>query len=45
MSQPALSSSPFAHNNQSVRKVMLQVQIAAFPALLAHVYLFGYGLV
>jgi len=45
VSQSTLSSSPFAHNNQSVRKVMLQVQIAAFPALLTHVYLFGYGIV
>lgn len=39
------SSSPFTHNNQNVRKVMLKVQIAAFPALLMHVYLFGYGIV
>ncbi len=45
MSQPGLSSSPFAHNNQSVRKVMMQVQIAAFPALLTHIYLFGFGIV
>ncbi|QCU90326.1 RnfABCDGE type electron transport complex subunit D [Thiomicrorhabdus sediminis] len=41
----AISSSPFAHNNQSVRKVMLQVQVAAFPALMAHIYLFGFGIV
>lgn len=40
-----ITSSPFAHNNQSVRKVMLQVQIAAFPALLTHIYLFGFGIV
>ena len=39
------ASSPFAHNNQNVRKVMLQVQIAALPALLTHIYLFGYGIV
>lgn len=39
------ASSPFVHNNQNVRKVMLQVQIAALPALLAHIYLFGYGIV
>ncbi len=39
------ASSPFAHNNQSVRKVMLQVQIAAFPALMTHIYLFGFGIV
>jgi electron transport complex protein RnfD len=38
-------SSPFIHNNQTVRKVMLQVQIAALPALLAHIYLFGFGIV
>ena len=43
MSQP--TSSPFAHNNQSVRKVMMQVQIAALPALLTHIYLFGFGIV
>ncbi len=45
MSQPTLSSSPYAHNNQNVRKLMLQVQIAAFPALLVHIYLFGFGVV
>ncbi|MDG6773135.1 RnfABCDGE type electron transport complex subunit D [Thiomicrorhabdus sp. ZW0627] len=45
MNQPTVSSSPYAHNNQNVRKVMLQVQIAAFPALLAHIYLFGFGIV
>lgn len=45
MSQPIVSSSPYAHNNQNVRKVMLQVQIAALPALMAHIYLFGYGIV
>ncbi len=39
------ASSPFAHNNQNVRKVMLQVQIAAFPALMTHIYLFGFGIV
>ncbi len=38
-------TSPFTHNNQSVRKVMLQVQIAAFPALMTHTYLFGFGIV
>lgn len=45
MNKVALSSSPFAHNTQNVRKVMLQVQVAAFPALMAHIYLFGYGIV
>jgi len=38
-------TSPFTHSNQSVRNVMLQVQIAALPALLTHIYLFGYGIV
>ena len=38
------TSSPFTHNNQSVRKVMLKVQIAALPALMTHIYLFGYGI-
>ncbi|MGC9385812.1 MAG: RnfABCDGE type electron transport complex subunit D [Hydrogenovibrio sp.] len=37
-------TSPFAHNNSSVRKLMLQVQIAAFPALMAHIYFFGFGI-
>ncbi len=45
MSQPTLSSSPYAHNNKNVRRLMLQVQIAALPALLVHVYLFGFGIV
>lgn len=45
MNPPNLMSSPFTHNNQNVRKVMLQVQIAAFPALLTHIYLFGFGIV
>lgn len=45
MNQSIGTSSPFTHNNQSVRKVMLQVQLAAIPALLAHIYLFGYGIV
>ena len=45
MNSNHLSSSPFTHNNQDVRKVMLQVQIAAFPALLTHIYLFGFGIV
>lgn len=41
----SFSSSPFAHNNSSVQKIMLQVQLAAFPALLAHIMLFGYGII
>lgn len=39
------NSSPHAHNDQTVRKVMLQVQIAAMPALAMHIYLFGFGIV
>lgn len=39
------ASSPFDHNDQTVRKVMLQVQIAAMPALAMHIYLFGFGIV
>lgn len=45
MNSNHLSSSPFTHNNQSVRKVMLQVQVAALPALFTHIYLFGFGIV
>lgn len=37
-------SSPYIHNASSVRKLMLQVQIAALPALLAHIYFFGFGI-
>lgn len=40
-----LTSSPFTHNDASVRKAMLKVQIAALPALAAHIYFFGYGIV
>ncbi|MCF6345368.1 MAG: RnfABCDGE type electron transport complex subunit D [Thiomicrorhabdus sp.] len=38
-------SSPFAHNNQSVRQLMFKVQLAVIPALLVHIYLFGFGIV
>lgn len=38
------ASSPFAHNASSVRKAMMQVQLAALPALLAHIYFFGFGI-
>ncbi len=38
-------SSPFAHNNQSVRALMFKVQLAVLPALLVHLYLFGFGIV
>lgn len=37
-------SSPFIHNDLSVRKVMMQVQIASFPALFVYFYFFGYGI-
>lgn len=42
---PKPPSSPYAHNDQTVRKVMLQVQLAAIPALAMHIYLFGFGIV
>lgn len=45
MTPSHLTSSPYTHNNQNVRKVMLQVQVAAFPALMTHIYLFGFGIV
>lgn len=38
-------SSPFVHNESSVRKAMLQVQIAAIPAMFVHIFFFGYGIV
>ena len=38
-------SSPFAHNNQSVRRLMFKVQLAVIPALLVHLYLFGFGII
>lgn len=37
-------SSPFTHNNSSVRKTMLQVQLATLPALMTHIYFFGFGI-
>jgi electron transport complex protein RnfD len=40
-----LPSSPHAHNNKDVRKVMMQVQLAALPAFAMHIYLFGMGIV
>jgi len=42
---PIPTSSPYTHNAQNVRKVMLQVQVAAFPALIAYIYFFGFGIV
>jgi len=37
-------TSPFVHANTSVQKIMLQVQIASFPALFTYFYFFGYGI-
>ncbi len=45
---PSLSSpisSPFIHSQHSVRRLMLTVQLASIPALLVHLYLFGFGIV
>ncbi len=38
-------SSPFAHSNQSIRRLMFKVQLAVIPALLVHLYLFGFGII
>ncbi|MBD3821514.1 MAG: RnfABCDGE type electron transport complex subunit D, partial [Thiotrichales bacterium] len=38
------TTSPFTHDVVSVRKTMIQVQYAAFPALMAHIYFFGFGI-
>ncbi|NDL63109.1 electron transport complex subunit RsxD [Acerihabitans arboris] len=38
-----IASSPFTHNRQSTRHIMLQVIAACLPGLLALVYFFGYG--
>ncbi len=38
-------SSPFVHSKHSIRALMLKVQLAALPALLVHIYLFGFGIV
>ena len=37
-------SSPFVHSDNSVRKTMMQVQLASFPALFVYFYFFGYGI-
>lgn len=44
--QPSFNSStsPFTHDVSSVRKTMIQVQYAAIPALLTHIYFFGWGI-
>ncbi|WP_413732762.1 electron transport complex subunit RsxD [Sodalis sp. RH20] len=38
-----IASSPFTHNRQSTRRIMLQVMAACLPGLLALSYFFGYG--
>jgi len=42
MNQP--HSSPYNWGQQNVRKVMLQVQMAATPAMFVHAYFFGVGI-
>jgi electron transport complex protein RnfD len=37
-------SSPFIHNQNSVQGLMLKLQLAAIPAIAAHVYVFGWGI-
>ena len=44
MSLSTQISSPFMHSNQTIRQLMLRVQLAAIPALLVHIYLFGFGI-
>ncbi|BBP43377.1 electron transport complex subunit RsxD [Thiosulfativibrio zosterae] len=39
-----LNTSPFSHSAHSVQKAMMQVQIAAIPAMLTHIYFFGWGI-
>lgn len=39
-----LQSSPFNWGQQNVRQVMLQVQMAATPAMFVHAYFFGVGI-
>ncbi len=39
-----IHSSPYNWGQQNVRKVMLQVQMAATPALFVHAYFFGIGI-
>ncbi len=38
-----IASSPFTHNQQSTRKIMLWVIIACLPGFIALSYFFGYG--
>lgn len=37
-------SSPFTHSTNQVQKVMMQVLVAALPALLTSIYFFGWGI-
>lgn len=44
MSTPTFHASPYDWGQQNVRQVMMQVQLAAMPALLVHTYFFGIGI-
>jgi len=37
-------SSPFTHSTNQVQKVMMQVQVATFPAMITYIYFFGWGI-
>lgn len=39
-----INTSPFIHNDNSVQKLMFKVQLAAMPALIVHIYFFGFGI-
>ena len=39
-----MNTSPFIHNNNTVQKLMFKVQLAALPALIVHIYFFGFGI-
>ncbi|VXC81620.1 electron transport complex subunit RsxD [Serratia oryzae] len=38
-----IASSPFTHNQQSTRRIMLWVMLACIPGMAAQVWFFGYG--
>lgn len=44
MQSPIIHASPYDWGQQNVRKVMMQVQMAATPALLVHIYFYGIGI-
>lgn len=44
MQPTIMHASPYDWGQQNVRKVMMQVQMAATPALLVHAYFFGIGI-